>query len=966
MRTMWLTLWRCGVVAGLVILQGCADFGGYDAAFGRLDHTPQHLPAAIQVSAPQLYKREALINERKDELAYLQQKLKESESIVIGAELVRDIEVISALTAQLGLSFDAGIRQGVDQASQLKDLEQQIAALKLQAQLGQLKRDLELMQAAYASQTTPSAPAGTSPTSTTVPTLPKPDLPALSQLDTLVKSVIAGLEKASTAPRDSKGVSAPIDIFRDRQAYRRVLQSEINAVSLDDLHDYEGNSLFRMQFRATVLPGDARVDKSLGILRMQVRRPVLAQDSTDLAALYRRWLDHITLRLNEGLHKNTTGASPSLLMMGSAKQVFSVISIQVPRAGAGGACPAEIRLDSIQVPDQACLVVRIAVPPVGGAPADANVGVAASPVTVAAVQPPQPVFSPGAVASVLRPDSPDKGWSAMVESAGSSVKSAPPAVDGRGKPPPATAQQASSCEANQPLYEDQKKSIRSGYTVRRSTLRFTVSRIADEFADFKPSEMNAIYRLIDEAAQCAIKVQQDLGQGQAPAVTASTQRPDKVPDAFYQALFDEKGIARGRVAAYAVTPAELAQRISTAARAGSAVQMAASLSAILPAKGVGANTALGYARAASGKADTLERIPLVVGYVEPGDTETEAQLDRARLLPGFGWLLGPKVVINPEGKSLALEHHLAPYDLTADVVMPGWWPHFDIDYQSEWAPGWQGGQALAAQAATGRDAAGQAIPSNQRAMRVPRRLSRGDLDGIVTLLLKSSGDPRVEIASVGRVEPSTISACAGQVNLLVQGINIWRTQSAYLYGMASTSITVLPDMSGVSLGFDLTKLPQRPSQFVEPRLTLMTPNGWASAPITIDGSRLGSNGCGSEGLARSQPDDGQPYITAVLPSRLYSCDTSQRLVIRGRNLQGAGSVYLGGLAATSFVAGADVTATFGLIDRHGGRQSTTLPVIVMTERGVASREITIERDNCKEVSKLDAEASAAQRAADKK
>lgn len=962
----------CAGVATVLALQGCADFGGYDASFGRLDAVPQQLPAAIQVSAPQLYKREALINERKDELVYLQKKLAESETIDIAPELLRDVEAISALTAQLGLSFDAGIRKDTERATQLQDLEHQIATLKLQAQLGQLKRDLELMQAAYASQTAPSAPAGTSTSDTKTPKVEKPDLPALTQLDTLIKSVVQNIDRESKPPRATIGKGSPIDVFRDRQAYRRVLQSEINAVSLDDLHDYEGNSLFRMQFRATVMPGDPRVDKSLGVLRMQINRPRLAKDSPEMKALYARWLDHVTLRLNEGLLSDTKGTNSLLRAMGTARAAFSVISIQVPRVDVANGCPAKMSVDDVMLPEeQGCLVMRIAVTSRGLNADTLVIGIPGGQIRGADLALAQAALTPSAAngRSPLAARFPNfEGFKGLARIPGADApifQPKPPVMASGPAPAAATpeAEPSEPCKVGRPsLFKLQKKALMDGFVVTRQKLRFAVGRIADDLAELRPAELNAVYRLIDDAATCASEAEKDLTPVEQATIKTKTDAQEKeVPDAFYSALVGPDEVARGRVAAYAVTPAELAQRVSTVARAGSAVQMAASLSAILPTNGLGVNSALGYSRAATGKVDTLERVPLVVGYAEPGDTTTDGEPKVDGLQPGFGWLLGPKVVIDPAGKALSLEHQLAPYDLTADVVMPGWWPYFNIEYQSEWAPDWLEGKTLATLSSE--------KTNNRRTMSVPRRHSRGDLDGILALILKNAGEPKVEIASIGRVEPNTISACASEVNVLVQGMNLWRTQAAYLQGLAASGITVLPDMSGVAVRFDMTHLPRRPSQFVEPKLTLLTPNGWASASITIDGSR-GENGagCGNEGLARPKPDDGQPFISAVLPGRLFACDDTQRVIIRGRNLVGP-KVQLGGLVATSItdlVAGSELVATFGLIDRHGGSTSNTLPVIVITGSGVAARDVDIERGNCHELARLDAEAAAARRAAEKK
>lgn len=963
-----------------VLLLGCADFGIYNNSFGRLDQTPQRIPASIQVSTPQLYKREALINERKAEIAYLQVKLKESETITFGSELLRDIETVTALSAQLGISFDAGIKQQAGQGVQLNDLQNQISTVKLQAQLGQLQRDLQLMQANYASQTAPSAPpSSSSPPPATVPTVTAPSLPDLKNLATLVQSLTDRLDKSSSAPRGASAVNSPIDVFQDRQAYRRVLQSAINAASLDDMQDFEGHSLFRMQFRATVLPGDEKVDKSLGILRMQIKRPVLSIKSVEVNALYQEWLDHITLRLNEALNENTLIADPALLMLGEMNKFFSVVSLTVPKTDKPegcksdvalgtflsktdkpepDCCTSDIALGTLLAPNPKCYTIRIAVPPVGGLEK-----------TETAVLAPDntPYRNIASLsATVQKKINTLSNYSTSIMKLNDLINARPTPVEapktdaGTGVQPPIKKEEDPNQKEKSKICDDAQKEIaakdkasahvqalRRGVVVSSTRLKLLTSRIVGNVTTFSATDLDKFYGLIDGYTQEADKLENLCG------IKKPKPDDDNVPPPFFKALFnvqptDEIGnnafAAQGRPSAYAVTPVELAQHVSTAARAGSAVQIAASLAAILPVKGIGANGALGYSRAATGKADALERVPLVVGYSEPGDTLNETPTT----LPGFGWLLGPKVIIDPKHKALALEHNLAPYDLTADVVMPGWWPYYDIQYQSEWAPSWQDGKGISTVPCPSEaDKAKCTLGNNTRIMRVQRRHSRGDLDGIITLVLKQLGSPKVEIASIGRVEPSILSGCAKQVTMLVQGTNIWRTQNAYLQGMPALDITVLPDMAGVAVTFDLSQLPQRPVQFTQPELTLVTPNGWASTPITIDGSRLAAKLCGDEGLAQNPPpDNAMPVIKSILPATLYACDTDQRLVIQGKNFGDIKSIFLGPIMAIPGIIGVDLTATLaGMIGKQGGSQ-TTLPLIITTAKGTTSKDVTIERDDC--------------------
>ena len=56
-------------------------------------------------------------------------------------------------------------------------------------------------------------------------------------------------------PSGSSMTSNPIDVFHDAQAYREEIREELMRTQLDDRHDIEGNTLYRLNFDASVFPG---------------------------------------------------------------------------------------------------------------------------------------------------------------------------------------------------------------------------------------------------------------------------------------------------------------------------------------------------------------------------------------------------------------------------------------------------------------------------------------------------------------------------------------------------------------------------------------------------------------------------------------------------------------------------------------------------------------------------------------
>src|SRR6185369_12532790 len=88
--------------------------------------------------------------------------------------------------------------------------------------------------------------------------------------------------------------ASPDDDYEDRKAFRERIRADLAAVSLDDLHDADGNGLYRLQLRATLLPGHDK-DK-FGVARLTVRPPQL--NDGEIGRLYNTWLWHVASRLN--------------------------------------------------------------------------------------------------------------------------------------------------------------------------------------------------------------------------------------------------------------------------------------------------------------------------------------------------------------------------------------------------------------------------------------------------------------------------------------------------------------------------------------------------------------------------------------------------------------------------------------------------------------------------------------------
>ena len=113
---------------------------------------------------------------------------------------------------------------------------------------------------------------------------------------------------ASLTPEPGKGPrarsssleSSPEEHFEDLNAYRARIRQRLTEVGLDDVHDANGNALYRLQFTATVLPG--AVKNKFGILDLEIASAEARADQ--VSRLYQDWLVSLMRR---GVEEQSAG-----------------------------------------------------------------------------------------------------------------------------------------------------------------------------------------------------------------------------------------------------------------------------------------------------------------------------------------------------------------------------------------------------------------------------------------------------------------------------------------------------------------------------------------------------------------------------------------------------------------------------------------------------------------------------------
>lgn len=808
-------------LCSLLVLAGCAN--PYALNINKLNYSAEQKIGVIQFTDPKLFPREHLIDERRDEIAFLDLELEKCNKITsITPSVIRELEEVRALSAGLGLSVDPAKAFDFNASKDLAVLKNDIAQTSLQMQLQQLKRDAELLkdqlnkQQSVVNQQSPSVPAGPTTVGTNVPSIPtKTEIEALvAKVDAILKAIQTDARSNIAALTQKGGAADPIDTFNYRRACRETVKSAINKTRLDSLHDFEGNALMRLQLQATAFPPGEGYDDTIGILRMEVSKPSFdAADGKLAAKVYRNWLDYVNRNINQlpphadNLKTLKRQRIRTSLQFLSLSDYFDLAYLELPKRNAAGVGISGGRscsgLQQIEKNTSACWYLRVALP--RGTTAELDVQLQAPSALIdQLLGAADGIRKTDADFNILDSDASDKQCSiATMNDRHVFPRKGKTARGGK------TAKEAA-------YLAYQVKKVSSTFAFLSVVLREELERQPSTWADI-------ISQTLDFAKNASLVVAADevLAALRAKYPQCLLSVPAQSPPlVFVEAIKQYPQ----RVAVYEVAPTERVQAVSTAARAADAVALAASIAGTLPTYGLGASGNIGFSRSAVGKADALELAPIVVGFAEPSIINKDQEM-----LSSFGWLLGPKAILDPEKQELKFVQPLKPYDLYADLSLPGWWPEFNITAYSAWAPNWRDPKGM-----------GRTLDISQqktlvRTMKVPMRNNFSDMEGLNTLLRKAANQPVLDAPRIAYIEPNEVSPCDGVIDFQIWGDNVWRTNMVYIGGKlidgqisngdgnTISAIRLLPDMHGIVVTLKVSDLPMRRGDGVE--LAVWTPDG---------------------------------------------------------------------------------------------------------------------------------------------
>ena len=546
------------------LLVGAAALSGCVTPFaGQIRHDPKiaNAPGTIVLGEPRIFSREDLISERAHDVVYLRRLIAESEDptkISFKPELYRELETITAFAFALGVKVDplSGVTNRRSAAT--GEMLYEIDRLKLQYALDQLKRDIELKRATLAAQTEPvNTGLGTVPEATTAPATVT--VTAVDQLkaaiDKLQTAITDRLGADGKPPAQTTVTSNPFDEFRDRTAYRNMLKGELNAASLDQLHDAGNAKLMRLNFEASVMPVE-KYKRSLGAVQVRVIPPGAGSLTS---SLLENWLTHLNTdpRVRAGAQLTSDPLVTDLIASGGFKTVaIGSVTLLLPvmREPDGREWAPEDIIRRAQWDNVA----------------DADQGLFDTPRGLLSdVDPERPKGLIGAICTQARSGDADQVERALLASRDRDLTQSFMLL---------ADQVARNANLASPLTDDMRTKL--------------------ERSRSYGSQVGA---MMERDQRC---------QGYLAWLNA-------IPE--WKAFTDAATGAATTARVYQVGPREQVQQVSSVARGANSFALAASVAGNVPNSGVAADAAASYSRQAMGRASALERNPLVSGYAVGGD-----------------------------------------------------------------------------------------------------------------------------------------------------------------------------------------------------------------------------------------------------------------------------------------------------------------------------------------------------------
>jgi hypothetical protein len=535
------------------------------------EDNPQQM-AVITLSDPQIYQRETLINDRLSEAKLINKLLIESEQIGLEKDtkdfrdeftdqIVRDIETYQAFSLGLDANFNSNDKRSAIHDQELVELTHQIAITEKRLELEELianRTGSELAKSGDDGESDSDGDgngdsngnegedgnAGSGGVDN-----PTTNYQKIFDKNSALLTTMRGNE---LTPISKKIKATPQDRFRDLQAYRAELRQELAALNLDDLHDHDSNAIYRMQFRATVMPGEHK-DK-YGITRLTVHPPKLKDE--DMKEIYYAWLNHITYRMNTWNKSNNSIDWQIQYSALESAGLFGVIAIKLSSESTVENCiPDIIKTDSQSSRtydfDNKCILIAF---------------------------PTQYLESESNTKYFLR-ESSYIGDSNEIGLAKLKI-----------------------------IYDELNNKRINKIPINNAD--FYLAQYLLSVIKQISAKANLGREINTHLRKAALRI------GQIGTYYAQQTPPDVFKKIIRILPDKNNTVAYGYARVYAANPMEYSQRLSTTAKSANSMEMALAMSAGLDTKGIDSKLGIGYLKNSAANIAALERVPLVVGFSE--------------------------------------------------------------------------------------------------------------------------------------------------------------------------------------------------------------------------------------------------------------------------------------------------------------------------------------------------------------
>ncbi len=555
------------------------------------------------------------------------------------------------------------------------------------------------------------------------------------------------------SPQSSDGPpsSSPIDLFRDKVAYREEVRAASLETQLDDRHDILGNTLYRVKFSVTVVPENDT--SAWAVVYVQIKEG----KEQAYRELYREWVSYYQDQLNAELDRLTDGREwqPDELWGFSSYLARVFKKIKCPNAKIK--CPSAD--DGCCADDDCCR--DLAETMAKSRPLVEELGrnqfaeQQKKCEKFATSNPNLKVVCNTAAATDANCDAP---W----RRSGSGASPCPWPFDEQSRLEPPLRAYRDALYAGRPT--DTMPGVRrflreavAGYLLDR--LERTEVKLGHEHPLWSPSVTDC------DVGLCRMKLE--------------ARKDDAVAKEFAAAL------ATDQVFAYAVSPKESAQRIATFASSQRERQFA--LQAKLPAGQIPLDSLLQRSQKEDSLLQAMLRKPLVVGFADPTGTNKTSAKDVA----AFGWIIGPRFDI--EGDVPRFRHVTTGTDVSAIISVPGWWKWAEAKVTTCWMD--EREVRTKSRVRDGFDL--YADCKGKDSIELPPIGLPGNVNEVARKL-------RLDVVRRPSVSnPVGVSVAEGaRADILITGNHLWRSTVVTLGGQPADNIVVLPDMKGIVARFD--------------------------------------------------------------------------------------------------------------------------------------------------------------------